>query len=98
MRIAVALSQEDVRGAAGKQSFALGVEIYANGGKRITQTRAGKEMLATEFVRNREVLLEGTLPPSEQPYTLVVSTFKAGEERTFDLSIFTSEAVQVVPL
>ena len=45
-----------------------------------------------------KVLLEVTQPPSEQPCTLVVSMFTAGEARAFDLSIFSSEAVQAAPL
>ncbi len=74
------------------------MEVYANGGLRSTQKRLGKEVLSSTYTNLTELMLEGTLQPSDKPYTLLVTTFEPNVERRFDVKIFASEAVTVVPL
>ncbi len=54
--------------------------------------------MSTTFDRTSELMLEGTLQPSDKPYTLLVTTFEPNVERRFDVKIFATEAVAVVPL
>ena len=47
------------------------------------------------YINRREVLAEGTLAPSEVPYTLTVTTFNPGEERDFVIEIYSTQPIQV---
>jgi hypothetical protein len=92
------LTQEDTRGQPNKPKVTCGMEVYANGGQRSTQRRLGKEVFSSTYTNLTELMLEGTLQPSDKPYTLLVTTFEPNVERRFDVKIFASEAVTVVPL
>ena len=97
-RIVIVLCQEDTRGQPNKPKVTCGMEVYANGGQRSTQRRLGKEVFSSTYTNLTELMLEGTLQPSDKAYTLLVTTFEPNVERRFDVKIFASEAVTVVPL
>jgi hypothetical protein len=91
------LAQTDSRGTSNKLK-AISIELYSNGGKRVTRTRTGPLECSNPdgYIFRREVSIDRQLKPGT--YSVLISTFNAGEETNYTLSVFTSTPVTLQEL
>jgi calpain-15 len=83
-QVVLTLSQDDVR-STGRKFCAIAIEVYDNGGERVTHRKQGK-LVATNlesYILRREVSVQFELPPKPYPYTVLLSTFYENKESNF---------------
>jgi hypothetical protein len=85
--IFVVLTQEEV-GKARDGLTNIGIKLLNKKGNRCKAVYAGQQLAATQYEAFRQSSLEYKFTPQPTPLTLFVSTFEAGQERTFELTVF----------
>ncbi len=71
-----------------RQAYCL--NIYKNGGNRITATKSGTLVARLPVYTYDYITLDTTLDASDVPYTLVVTSFKKGDESDVTLKVYST--------
>ena len=89
-QVFVVLTQEDTRNL-GVEFNHIGIWLFDKGGRRAATCKKATVIARSEEYKDfRTATLEiGMLPPSPTPYTLVPTTFDAGQEGKFRIDVFT---------
>eukprot|EP01155_Anaeramoeba_flamelloides_P003187 Anaeramoba_flamelloidesa1061183_52.p1 GENE.a1061183_52~~a1061183_52.p1 ORF type:complete len:608 (-),score=147.56 a1061183_52:33-1682(-) len=91
----ISLTQEDPR-MAHRHFYGIGIVIARKKGKRIKYLYLGEEVASSgDYKNHQEVFVEVTLDPEKQPYTVLVSTFRAYQESKFTLTFRTNNKVEI---
>ena len=83
----VAMRQREVRGRE-RADVTIGFKILNKGGKRVKRVFSGEQVAAGAYSELEEVSCEASLTPQAAFYTLFVSTFEPGIERSFSIDVF----------
>jgi len=93
--------QEDASSVTGSQ-FAIGIEVYENGGGRVSRRRRGKLVASnpSSFAFRREVTAQFRLPllAGDRAYTVLVATLEPKQETTYIMQVYATQPVTFVPL
>jgi hypothetical protein len=66
----------------------IGLKLLNKNGKRLRAVYTGEQLLTSGYCNTREVVAEGSLTPYPEPLTLFVSTFDAGKELSYLLTVY----------
>jgi hypothetical protein len=92
---------EDASSVTGSQ-FAIGIEVYENGGGRVSRRRRGKIVASnpSSFAFRREVTAQFRLPllAGDRAYTVLVATLEPKQETTYIMQVYATQPVTFTPL
>ena len=101
----ICLAQADPRGMGGAEaeSFAIGLTVCFKGGAKVTKIYTSDWSRDTgSFSYQREVSLDVPLEMrgsgATTAYTLLPSTFKPGQERSFSIRVWSEQPCELKPL
>lgn len=85
--------------SADRDHYYIGIRVLKKGGMRASKDLYAYECVGgSDYVNTREVACELVLEHYAQGYTIVPTTYRAGEECTFTLSVFTKHNIKLTPL
>ena len=78
--------------------FAIGLEVYDNGGHRVSRRRRGQLVASnpSSFAFRREVTAQFSLPllSGDRAYTVLAATLEPAQERTFIMQIYATQPIE----